>query len=912
MQLIALPARFVSTSGMGKSIIYSGLLVTILLGLNSVSAAAPAKVDFNRDIRPILSNRCFACHGPDSASREADLRLDREEDARRVLTAAKPEGTEPKSGDKHSGEIELLRRVLSKDPDERMPPPELSKDLTAAEIDLLRHWIDEGAVWSLPWSYVPPVKVAAPEVKDPAWSKNTIDRFIAARLEKEGLKPSPAADKVTLIRRLSIDLTGLPPKPAEVDAFVADNSDDAYEKLVDRLLASPHYGERIAMYWLDLVRYADTVGYHGDQEHRIFPYRDYVINALNRNLPFDQFTKEQLAGDLLPDPTLEQKLATGYNRVLQTTHEGGLQEKEYLAIYGADRVRNLSAVWMGGTLGCAQCHDHKFDPYTAKDFYSIQAFFADIDEAQHLKRGADRSPTLRAPELELPTEEQSKNIAQITQRYEDLVAQAEAEKKAAEKAAADAQPPKKDQPDAVAVTADGSDTTKSEAATPATPAPSESVGADGAPLIGQPATEAATPAVASPENGVAKLPFKLSKEERLQRAVKGGKGKYKGKTGEQIQQTRTELLAALESMDRCMITIAIAPRTIRILPRGDWMNDSGEVVEPAIPAFLGKLETGGKRPTRLDLANWLTDSKNGAGGLTAHVMANRFWYLMMGSGLSSSLDDFGGQGQPPVHPELLDALAIEFVGSGWDIKHLLKTIVMSETYRQSSAATPELRQRDPNNQLYARQSRFRYPAETVRDTTLAISGLLNLDVGGASAKPYQPAGYYRHLNFPVREYQMHKDDRQWRRGVYVHWQRQYLHPMLKAFDAPSREECTAERPKSNTPLAALVLLNDPTFVEAARVFAARILKNGGSSAQERLDFAFRQAVSREATPEERKLLSKLLKDSKTYYHEHAEASKELLSIGLTPVAKIANPARLAAWTVVARAILSKDETLTRE
>ncbi|MEK6233941.1 MAG: DUF1549 and DUF1553 domain-containing protein, partial [Planctomycetales bacterium] len=402
--------------------------------------------------------------------------------------------------------------------------------------------------------------------------------------------------------------------------------------------------------------------------------------------------------------------------MLQTSHEGGVQAKEYLAIYAADRVRNLSSVWLGGTMGCAQCHDHKYDPYTMKDFYSIAAFFADVDEAQHFKRGSNSLPTARPPEIKVLTKRERGRIAELEKRI-----------------------------------------TESQESKP-------------------------------PETA-------------------------------RIEESRREIARIRKSARTTMITVAIAPREMRILPRGNWLDDSGPAVTPAVPEFLGVVRRDGSRATRLDLANWLTDSKQGVGGLTARVFANRFWYLFFGTGLSNSLDDFGGQGEPPAHPELLDALAMEFQENDWDVKQLVKRIVMSRAYRQSSLESKAMRVRDPGNRLFVRQSRFRLSAESVRDAALSVSGLLVLDYGGASVKPYQPANYYRHLNFPTRKYSHHTDQRQWRRGVYMHWQRQFLHPMLRAMDAPSREECTAVRPRSNTPLAALTLLNDPTFVEAARAFA---------------------------------------------------------------------------------------------
>ena len=825
------------------------LPVLILVATANVTAATE-KLDFNRDVRPILSDKCFFCHGPDDKHREADLRLDQapKPGAKPVVVAGKP------------NESELIRRILSTDPDEQMPPAKSGKSLTAAEIATLRRWVEQDAKWATHWAYVAPVKHDPPRVSDESWPANWIDRFVLARLEQEQLKPASDADRITLLRRLSFDLRGLPPSLAEVDELLREKDARVWERQVDQFLASDAFGERMAVWWLDLVRYADTVGYHGDQEHHISPYRDWVIDAFIENMPFDQFTQAQLAGDLLvannsttrqrvvegklepqTDHSLARRaddtdllIASGYNRLLQTSHEGGVQAKEYLAMYAADRVRNLSGVWLGGTVGCAQCHNHKFDPYTAKDFYSLAAFFADLDEAAHLKKGSDQSPTVRAPELRV-----------LTQR---------------ERARAE----------------------------------------------------------------------KMTAEER----------------------TEFEKGARLT-----MISSAIEPREIRILPRGNWLDDTGPIVAPAVPEFLGRLDNGDRNATRLDLARWLTDSKNGVGLLTARVMVNRFWMLMFGEGLCRSLEDFGAQGQPPDHPELLDRLAHEFVDSGWNVKHVLKLIATSRVYLLTSNLSPlpsgeggrrpgegraaidsrlptdrnkttsnGLRIPHPSplpegegtaaidlsNRLFARQNRFRLPAEFIRDNALSISGLLVHEVGGPSVRPYQPAGYYKYLNFPKRDYAADKDSKQWRRGVYVHWQRQYLHPMFKAFDAPRREECTAQRPRSNTPLAALALLNDPTFVEAAKAFAARILKEGGNTDESCITFAFRLATSRPPDEAEQSLLLSLLADARTDYSRDESAAQKLLATGLTPPASDVPDHELAAWTAVARALLNLSETTTRQ
>lgn len=764
---------------------------------------ADEAIDFNRDIRPILSENCFRCHGPDSATREADLRLDQEAAAladRGGYAAILP-------GDPEASEF--LRRILSTDEAEQMPPPEADKDLTQKQIELLTRWIEEGAKWSAAWSYVPPRRHELPTIKNPTPAGHWIDNFVLARLDKAGLTLNKPADSVTLVRRVSFDLTGLPPTPAMVEDFEADPSDAAYEKLVDELLASPHFGERLAMMWLDLVRFADTVGYHGDQTHNIWPYRDYVIHAFNANMPFDQFTREQLAGDLLPEANEDQLIASGYNRLLQTSHEGGVQLKEYRAIYLADRVRNVSQVWLGGTVGCAQCHDHKYDPYTARDFYSLGAFFADIEEEYHLSAGdalnGNTLPTKRPPEIEVLSTYQRLKLAELDQQIESL------------------------------------------------------------------------------------------SEQNPTLAV--------------LQKERDDIA---KQKTFTMISHGIAPREVRVQARGDWQDESGEIVQAAIPQFLGQVKKVDSRASRLDLANWLTDSEAGIGGLTARVMVNRYWAMLFGEGLARVLDDFGGQGESPSHPELLDNLAVEYLETVWDTKHILKLIVMSQTYRQSSLATSELRQRDPLNVLLARQNNFRLPAESVRDTLLAVSGLLDPSIGGRSVRPYQPPKYFRFLNFPKREYEQDAGSEQWRRGIYMHWQRTFLHPMLKALDASTREECTARRPRSNTALAALTLLNDPNSVEAARSLAAKVLTdNVQATDDERIAFAFRQAVSRVPDSAEKEILKELLVASRDSFEKQSTAGGEFLGIGMSPVGSKLPRSELAAWTSVCRAILNMSETTTR-
>ena len=783
-------------------------------------------LSFNRQVRPILSNHCFQCHGPDEGSRATDLRLDLKASALGDLGGYR--AVVPGQVD----QSELISRIQHSDPDQKMPPNESGKRLTEREIQTLTQWIEQGAEWPEFWAYQPFSKHPVPSTEaGSGWGNGWIDAWVLQGLTRQGLQPSPRTDPTTLIRRLHFDLTGLPPSPEEARAFLEDPSEEAYQQIVDQLLASPHYGERMAMYWLDLVRYADTVGYHGDQNHNIAPYRSWVIEAFNRNMPFDQFTQEQLAGDLLPDPTLQQQIATGYNRLLQTTHEGGLQPKEYRAIYAADRVRNVSAVWMGATLGCAQCHDHKYDPYTTKDFYAMAAFFADIDDEQHFKVGTNALPTRRPPELLVIGKKDRQTLDELSAK----VRGAEQERKSLE---------------AKAKTLEGVDRD-----------------------------------AAQQEIDSLNAQIKAWQDEHRQTESRG-------------QWT--------------MVTQALSkPRISRVLPRGNWLDETRPEVQPAVPEFLDSIELD-RRANRLDLAQWLTDTEQLSGKLTARVLANRIWFLLMGSGVSQSLDDFGGQGKPPANPELLDSLAWELINNNWDIKELIRQIVTSETYRQSSLTSPRQREKDPYNQLFGRQDRYRLPAETVRDTVLSVSGLLNLqEIGGRSSKPFQPAGYYQHLNFPTRKYQQDVDQRQWRRGLYIHWQRQFLHPTLKSLDAPSREECTAERPRSNTPLAALALLNDPSFLAAAQVFAQRILTETNGDIRRGIRYAFEAATSRQPDEDEVRIVEQLFRQSLLEYQSDPTAVKNLFSRSLTKPPETANDAELAAWVTVARALLNLDETITR-
>lgn len=825
--------------------------------------APPVKaVDYNRDVRPILAENCFACHGADRNKRQAGLRLDMAESALKpaasghaAVVPGRPDGSE------------LWRRVTAKNA-LLMPPASTGKHLTGKQVAVLRAWLAQGGAYAPHWAYIPPKRPAlppAPKGPPASWPLNPIDRFILARLQDEGLGPSPGADRPTLVRRLSLDLTGLPPTPEEVDAFVLDRDPKAYDKLVDRLLASPHYGERMAVYWLDMVRYADTDGYHGDRHRSVFPYRDYVINAFNTNKPFDRFTVEQLAGDLLPNATLEQKIASGYNRLNMVTREGGAQAKEYLAKYGAERVRTTALVWQAATLGCSECHDHKFDPYTTKDFYRFKAFFADIRQVGlYPNNKEDLDPVLL-----LPTRAQSDDL-------DRLAAQADALRKRLDTAT----------PELAEAQAKWEQAVK-----------------DGAKDVAKP-----------PDPILAILNVEREKRGPEQQAALA---KHFRGIAPELEGTRKELAEAerkrteLEgSIPRTLVTASVPPETVRVLPRGNWMDDSGEVVQPGVPQFLPQLPAD-QPAGRLALAKWLVSREN---PLTARVMVNRMWMLLFGAGLARSPGDFGAQGAAPTHPELLDWLATEFMDSGWDVKHVMRLIVASRAYRQTSRVSRTLRERDPYNLLLARQGRFRLDAEFVRDNALAISGLLSTKAGGRSVKPYQPAGYWDHCNtFAGRLIydQDHQEDL-YRRGLYTYWKRTFLHPAMLAFDAPSREECTVERSHSNTPLQALVLLNDPEFVEAARALGERVMREGGADPERRAAWVFRRATGRGATAPEISVLTQLYRKHLADYTGDKAAAAQLAGVGERPVPKDLDAAELAAWTSVARAILNLHETVTRD
>lgn len=781
-----------------------------------------SSLDYGRDIRPILSNKCFTCHGPDDAQRKADLRLDRREG----IYSKSASGSIPiVPGDPEASEV--IRRIESADPSERMPPPEANKQLTEDERVKLTSWIKAGAEYKQHWSFVAPTRPSPPVVSDATWVRNPIDAFVLARMELAGLRPSPEASRETLIRRLYLDLIGLPPTLEQVDAFLNDTNDNAYELLVDQLLASPHYGERMAMDWLDAARFADTNGYHLDNGRDMSRWRAWVIDAFNRNMPFDEFTIDQIAGDLLPNATPEQRIASGFNRNHMINFEGGAIPAEYHTAYIIDRVNTTGTVWLGLTIGCAQCHDHKFDPITQREFYELYAFFHNVPE-----KGLDGSQGNAAPVMQFPTPDQ-------TERQRALEDQIAALQKNAQTQNSD---------------------------------------------------EAAQKESAS----------ELQKREQ------------------ELKQLRRDIPSTMvmEEMKE--------PRETFVLVRGQY-DQIGTKVEAKTPDSLSPFPTDAPR-NRLGLANWLVAPEQ---PLTSRVIVNRYWQMLFGVGLVATAEDFGSQGEQPTHPELLDWLACEFqhstqlglAGSSleqWNIKALIKLLVTSSTYRQQSLVTPDGLRLDPHNHWLSRGPRFRLQAEMIRDQALAVSGLLKHRIGGASVSPYQPGDLWGELssrsdssNWTAQFFvQSHGDDL-YRRSMYTFWKRTCPPVQLSTFDAPDRETCTVRRARTNTPLQALVTLNDPTYLEASRKLAERILRDAPPDLDGRLSYLFRMVTCRNPTDRELTILTRIWEQQQSYYHRHSHLIEPLLSIGESPVDKSVDSLELASWTMVASGVLNLDETITR-
>ncbi len=1007
-----------------------------ILLLACFAASGADKVGFNESVRPILSDNCFACHGPDAKNRKGKLRLDQRDAAveKKAIVPGKPD------------ESELLKRIFTSDRDDLMPPPDSHKVLSAAQKNLLKRWIAEGAVYEGHWAYIPPVKTQTPA------GANGVDYLIGERLKSIGLTPSAEADRRTLIRRLYFDLVGLPPKPPEVDSFEKDSSPNGYAQVVDHLLASPQFGERMAIPWLDVVRFADTIGYHSDNPRNIWPYRDYVINSFNDNKPFDQFTREQIAGDLLPNGAQEQKVASAFNRLLLSTEEGGAQPKDYEARMLTDRVRAIGTVFLGTTIGCSQCHDHKFDPVTQRDFYSMGAFFADIKEPiigrredgmlvpdkkqsaelERLSSTADRlQKEYDADHAELKDAfaawEKSQREAlesdifwkQLKPEQALSAGGAKLETQSDNSILAKGKKPEKDSYTLTFATSPNPLSGLRLEALPHDSLPGRGSGRAGngnfvvtevIASLQRGSTEipvkfasaratieqtfaadsnpekrwaasavidgntnsfgwAILPDVTKPQQLVLELgdPLKISEGDKLRVEIVQNHGagnhtlghfrisasssydvvraplssrptpeiaeilkKYKRDDSDNaklfaqfksvapdLASLRKDLAEAKKAkadfentIPRCLVSVhSDQPRTVRILPRGNFLVETGDIVQPALPGFLKASFKQKEEPlTRLDLAEWLVSRDN---PLTARVTMNRLWKQFFGVGLSKVLDDLGAQGEPPPNQRLLDWLACEFMDSGWDMKHMVRLIVTSQTYKQTSVISPELRARDPYNRELAAQSRWRLDAELVRDNALSISGLLVQKLGGPSVKPYQPDGYWENLNFPVRSYDASKGPDEYRRGLYTWWQRSYAHPSMLAFDAPTREECAAERNRSNIPQQALVLLNDPSYVEASRAFAARILHECHGNTDQRITWAWRQAVQRAPRADELDLAKAFLDRQLTEYAANEKSAEELLGVGLSELPTDLSKTELAAWTNLARVILNLHETITR-
>jgi len=997
----------------------------VALGLGAPLLLAAQSPEFNRDVRPILSDKCFVCHGPDAAAKKVPLRLDSEAAVAAVVTPGNPETSR------------LVARIVHPKPAMRMPPPYSGLKLTGAEIETLRRWVAEGAKWEGHWAFRMPRRHPLPAVKDSAWPRNAIDYFVRARLEREGLRPSPEAPRETLLRRLSLDLTGLPPTLDELDTFIRDRSPGAYEKAVDRLLASPRYGERMAARWLDAARYADTNGYQFDGERVMWPWRDWVIEAFNRNMAFDRFALEQIAGDMLPGATMQQKIATGFNRNHRGNTEDGIVPEEYAVEYVVDRVETTSTVFLGLTLGCARCHNHKYDPFTQQEFYQIYAYFNNIPESGRAMKYGNSPPVVSAP-----TKEQQKQLRAIETR----IARLEAEVRHAAPPPRWIPPKKRwspsagleaafdygrdrrfdeshfvdagdvggfdiedqftvaawiyadDTPDGPVVTrmkdqAKGrgyglhinrgkvhvhltsnwdSDAIRLESEQVLAPQGWHHVAftytgsrmAEGVRVFVN-----GKPLGVSVQSDTLYRPFRNAGAKFADPLRIGGgwgdKRRFHGKidgvriysrvletremaalalgedldtiaskgsrsaaedyallqyylehdaptrirtSWKRLSEARLDKLALQRKFPTVMVMKEMpARRETFLLIRGAY-DKPGAKVEPGIPAALPPLPQGAPN-NRLGFAQWLIDPAN---PLTARVTVNRLWQMLYGTGLVKTVEDFGVQGEWPSHPELLDWLATEFVRTGWDVKALLKLIVTSATYRQSSAATPELLERDPDNRLLARGPRNRLPAEMLRDQALSAAGLLSGKLGGPSVKPYQPEGLWAETAMQDMHYVQSKGEDLYRRSLYTFWKRTIAPPMMMNFDSAARESCVVRETRTNTPLQALNLMNDVTFLEAARVIAQRMMLEGGASPFDRLSYGFRLLMSRKPRAPELAVLHDSLLYHMDYFASDSSRVERFLAQGETQPDSRLQKSELAAYAAVASLMLNLDEAVNKE
>ena len=977
------------------------MLVRSLVGLYALgvfATPAHAEIDFNRDVRAILADNCVRCHGPDPHVRKGKLRLDTKDGlfAKRsdgaIIVPGKPE------------QSLLIERITAAEPSDRMPPPDSKLSLDAGEIEILRRWIAEGAKWEEHWAFVTPGEIESPATASDDWCRTPVDGFILQRLKAEGLAPTPEADRRTLIRRVTLDLTGLPPTPEEVEAFLNDGQPGAYERVVDRLLGSVRYGERMALAWMDAARYGDSSVHHADGPRFMWPWRDWVIDAYNSNMPFDQFTVEQLAGDLLPNATIAQKVASGFNRNHGTTDEGGAIDEEYRVEYIVDRVKTTSTVWLGLTMECAQCHDHKYDPISQKEYYQFYAYFNRSADRGMQTRNGNAPPLVRVldDERRKQIDEANTKKAELEKRRETIKPE-EAEIRewiATSRSEANVEPKwgpwlvvgpfpaanageafsknfgPEPLPDFAASYGDKkwSEDKKFKEGAPYNLSIGQNSAYYFARTVNSPAARSIGLSLGSDDglqvwaNGESVLSNNTSRGVQAGQdsvAVKlkkgdnvllfkvnnqGGPSGFYYKAGESLPDAIGKLLAADKLDDESLKSLrayyadkvwtgraeinreieALAktakdlengaptsmvladmksPRMTYILERGHYDSPrKDEVIEPGVPDCLPALPESSP-PNRLGLARWIVDPQH---PLTARVTINRYWQLLFGTGLVSTMVDFGTRGDAPSHAELLDYLARDFVDSGWDVKRMIKMLVTSATYRQSSNVSDTLVERDLPNRLLARGVRRRLQGEFIRDQALAVSGLLNGVVGGPSTKPYQPPGIWNEvsLNGGLR-YQRDSGDKLYRRGMYIYWKRSAPSPSMRIFDAPTREKCVIERQLTNTPLQALVTLNDIQFVEAARAFAGRVLSRSGEFAT-RLNYAFLLATARPADDVRHRALGRLYESQLATFRAHPERATELLGFGESKRDEKFDAAEHAAWTMVTSAILNLDEVLTKE
>ncbi|WP_231743792.1 DUF1553 domain-containing protein [Stieleria neptunia] len=804
-------------------------LLTVLTGVAWCDLAESADseeqtVSFNHQIRPILSDTCFFCHGPDEEDRQADVRLD---------VAGQVDLTE------------LVSRITSDDPEMLMPPPDSNKSLSPDQIALLTRWVKSGARYEKHWSFSPPAEVTPPQIAGGDESKDEIDRFVIAKLRERGFTLNDAADQRTLIRRVTMDLTGLPPTRSQIQAFLNDTSPQAYEHLVDRLLESPHYGEHMARYWLDLVRFADTNGLHHDHYREMTPYRDWVIRAFNENLPFDDFTVAQIAGDLYEQPTTDQLVASGFNRLHLIIDRGTALPEESFMRNVVDRVSAVGTAFLGLTLECAVCHDHKYDPITQRDFYQFYAFFNNFDGEPETggRRGLDFKRGLQPPYLELPSQSQTEELSRLNQQ------------------------------------------------------------------------------IAGVQSSLKKLERKQkSNKQAEQTAASEEQDRAAEETKKQLSDQLTGLQASrdrlIESIPATLIMKERAEvRPAHILVRGNY-DQPGEVVTRDTPGFLPPMKSDQPTKTRMDLAKWLVDPDN---PLTARVAVNRFWQQLFGVGIVKTSEDFGAQGEPPSHPELLDYLTNRFVDSGWDVKALMRQIVLSQTYRQSSAAPQERFIADPQNRLLARGSRYRYDAEVIRDQVLAVSGLLNPTLYGKSVKPPQPEGLWKIVAMPYsypRVFEPDQGDKIYRRSVYSFWKRGLPPPQMTIFDAPTRESCSARRERTNTPLQALVLMNEQQYFVAAMTLAYQLLQQTESSDRQRIEIAYETITSKVPSENALNRMVDALQQFRTVYRDNPNAAQTMIAQRGPAMLPADGPepknTDLAAMTMLVHSLLNLDAAKTRE